>query len=79
MSCRFVSCPSPLPLPPQAQKAKIKSALQKNNAEGARIHCQNAIREKTQALNCLRMASRLDAVASRVTGLCLGKNSFVVA
>jgi charged multivesicular body protein 1 len=34
--------------------------------EGARIYAQNAIREKNQALNYLRLASRIDAVASRV-------------
>nr|GBN79470.1 Charged multivesicular body protein 1b [Araneus ventricosus] len=34
--------------------------------EGARIHAENAIRQKNQALNYLRMASRVDAVASRV-------------
>ena len=34
--------------------------------EGARIYAQNAIREKNQALNYLRLASRLDAVASKI-------------
>jgi charged multivesicular body protein 1 len=34
--------------------------------KGARIYAQNAIREKNQALNYLRLASRLDAVASKV-------------
>ena len=34
--------------------------------EGARIYAQNAIREKNQALNCLRLSSRIDAVANRV-------------
>jgi len=34
--------------------------------EGARIYAQNAIRQKNQAMNYLRMASRVDAVASRV-------------
>jgi len=34
--------------------------------EGARIYGQDAIREKNQALNFLRLASRIDAVASRV-------------
>ncbi len=34
--------------------------------EGARIYAQNAIREKNQALNYLRLASRIDAVGSRV-------------
>ena len=34
--------------------------------EGARIHAENAIRQKNQALNFLKMSSRVDAVASRV-------------
>ena len=34
--------------------------------DGARIYAQNAIREKNQALNYLRLSARLDAVASRV-------------
>jgi len=48
------------------QKAKLKKAIQQSNMEGARIYAQNAIREKTQALNYLRLSSRIDAVASRV-------------
>ena len=34
--------------------------------EGARIHAENAIRQKNQGLNYLRMSARVDAVASRV-------------
>lgn len=34
--------------------------------EGARIYAQNAIREKNQSLNYLRLSSRIDGVASRV-------------
>ncbi|KAI6035065.1 hypothetical protein F5J12DRAFT_710674 [Pisolithus orientalis] len=41
-------------------------ALQQGNTEGARIYASNAIRKKTESLNLLRLASRLDAVASRV-------------
>lgn len=48
------------------QKQKLKQAIEKGNMEGARIYGQNAIREKNQALNYLRLASRIDAVASRV-------------
>lgn len=32
----------------------------------ARIHAENAIRQKSQSLNYLRMSARVDAVASRV-------------
>lgn len=34
--------------------------------EVARIHAENAIRQKNQSLNYLRMSARVDAVASRV-------------
>jgi charged multivesicular body protein 1 len=34
--------------------------------EGAKIYAQNVIREKNQALNFLRLGSRVDAVASRL-------------
>ena len=45
---------------------KLKTDIQKGNMEGARIHAENAIREKNQGLNFLRMAARVDAVAQRV-------------
>ncbi|CAM1305377.1 CHMP1B (predicted) [Pycnogonum litorale] len=48
------------------EKLKLKKAIQKNNMEGARIHGENAIRQKNQSLNFMRMSSRIDAVASRV-------------
>lgn len=50
----------------KVEKTKLKKAIQKNNVEGARIHAENAIRQKNQALNYLRMSARVDAVASRV-------------
>lgn len=34
--------------------------------EVARIHAENAIRQKNQALNYLKMSARVDAVASKV-------------
>ncbi len=34
--------------------------------EGARIYAENAIRKKTESLNYLRLAARLDAVQSRI-------------
>ncbi|RZF48484.1 hypothetical protein LSTR_LSTR007762 [Laodelphax striatellus] len=49
------------------EKAKTKKAIQKGNMEVARIHAENAIRQKNQAVNYLRMSARVDAVASRVT------------
>merc|ERR1719321_1050762 len=49
-----------------AEKLKIKKGLEKGDPEVARIYAQNAIRLKTTGTNYLRLASRLDAVASRV-------------
>eukprot|EP00095_Tigriopus_kingsejongensis_P011292 snap_masked-scaffold14_size734282-processed-gene-2.15 protein:Tk11292 transcript:snap_masked-scaffold14_size734282-processed-gene-2.15-mRNA-1 annotation:"charged multivesicular body protein 1b-like" len=50
----------------KVEKAKLKKAIEKGNMEVARIHAENAIRQKTQSLNFLRMSARVDAVASRV-------------
>eukprot|EP00339_Tiarina_fusa_P019356 CAMPEP_0117043404 /NCGR_PEP_ID=MMETSP0472-20121206/30173_1 /TAXON_ID=693140 ORGANISM="Tiarina fusus, Strain LIS" /NCGR_SAMPLE_ID=MMETSP0472 /ASSEMBLY_ACC=CAM_ASM_000603 /LENGTH=202 /DNA_ID=CAMNT_0004754917 /DNA_START=149 /DNA_END=757 /DNA_ORIENTATION=- len=50
----------------KAAREKTKKAIQQDNHEGARIYAQDAIREKNQALNHLRMASRIDACASRI-------------
>ncbi|PPR04057.1 hypothetical protein CVT24_010631 [Panaeolus cyanescens] len=48
------------------EKARLKKALQQGNTDGARIYASNAIRKKSEALNLLRLSSRIDAVASRV-------------
>jgi charged multivesicular body protein 1 len=50
----------------KAALEKLKKAIQQGNSEGARIYGQDAIREKNQSLNHLRMASRLDACCSRI-------------
>ncbi|KZT72569.1 hypothetical protein DAEQUDRAFT_590936 [Daedalea quercina L-15889] len=49
-----------------AEKARLKKALQQGNNEGARIYAANAIRKKNESLSLLRLSSRVDAVASRV-------------
>ncbi|KAI0306819.1 Snf7 family [Multifurca ochricompacta] len=48
------------------EKTRLKKALQQGNNDGARIYASNAIRKKSESLNLLRLASRIDAVASRV-------------
>lgn len=48
------------------EKAKIKKAIEKGNIEGAKIYAQNAIRKKNEALNYMKLSSRLDAVVSRL-------------
>ena len=50
----------------RVEKDKIKKALEKDNHDGARIHAQNAIRQKSNAQNYLRLSSRIDAVSSRL-------------
>ncbi len=45
---------------------KLFQAIQKGNTECARIHAENAIRKKNEALNYMRMSSRIDAVSARV-------------
>jgi charged multivesicular body protein 1 len=40
--------------------------MEQGNTEGAKIYAENAIRKKNEELNFLRLASRIDAVASRV-------------
>jgi charged multivesicular body protein 1 len=44
----------------------VKRAIEKGNIDGAKIHAQDAIRKKNEALNMLRLASRLDGVVSRL-------------
>lgn len=48
------------------EKTKVKKAIQKGNMEVAKIHAENAIRQKNQSMNFLRMSARIDAVATRV-------------
>jgi len=50
----------------KAQRAKVKKALQQGNVDGAKIYAENAIRKKNEALNYLRMSSKVDAVSSKV-------------
>ncbi|KAN0137307.1 hypothetical protein V8E53_004752, partial [Lactarius tabidus] len=45
---------------------RATAALQQGNNDGARIYASNAIRKKSESLSLLRLASCLDAVASRV-------------
>ncbi|XP_070966871.1 charged multivesicular body protein 1a-like [Oncorhynchus clarkii lewisi] len=50
----------------KSEQAKVKKALQLKNVDVARVYAENAIRKKNEGLNWLRMASRVDAVASKV-------------
>ncbi|KAM9910887.1 hypothetical protein OXX69_004046 [Metschnikowia pulcherrima] len=48
------------------EKAKTKKALMQGNNDIAQLYAQNAIRKSNERVNLLRLASRIDAVASRV-------------
>lgn len=58
------------------QKVKLREAIKKGDMETAKIYAGNAIREKQQATNLLRLSSRMEAVSQRVeTALTMGKLS----
>lgn len=48
------------------EKSKTKKALMQGNNDIAQLYAQNAIRKSNERVNLLRLASRIDAVASRV-------------
>ncbi|KAI4982287.1 hypothetical protein ZWY2020_022779 [Hordeum vulgare] len=43
------------------KKLKVKKAIEKGNGAYARIYAENAIHKRTEHMNYLRLASRLDA------------------
>uniref|UniRef100_A0A8C4IEZ6 Charged multivesicular body protein 1b n=1 Tax=Dicentrarchus labrax TaxID=13489 RepID=A0A8C4IEZ6_DICLA len=47
------------------EKAKVKKAIQKGNTDVARIHAENAIRQKNQSVNFLRMSARISALMDK--------------
>lgn len=56
------------------EELKAKKAIQKGSMDVARIHAENAIRQKNQSVNYLRMSARVDAVASRVQSALTTRN-----
>lgn len=56
------------------EKVKAKKAIANGNVDVARIHAENAIRQKNQKVNYLRMSARVDAVASRVQSALTTRN-----
>ncbi|ANZ73528.1 Vacuolar protein-sorting-associated protein 46 [Komagataella phaffii CBS 7435] len=50
----------------KAEKAKVKKALTQGNSDIAQLYAQNAIRKANERVNLLKLAGRIDAVASRV-------------
>lgn len=54
-------------------------ALHQKNTECARVYAENAIRKKNEAVNLLRLSSRVDAVASKVqTAITMKSVSFLL-
>ncbi|KAI9669639.1 MAG: Vacuolar-sorting protein SNF7 [Alyxoria varia] len=50
----------------QAEKNKLKKAIQQGHGDIGKVYAENAIRKSNERLNLLRLASRIDAVSSRV-------------
>nr|CUU98924.1 hypothetical transcript [Hymenolepis microstoma] len=50
----------------KAHRTKLKKALEARNVDMARIHAENSIRKHREGVQYLTLASRLDAVQSRV-------------
>ncbi|KAL5726051.1 Charged multivesicular body protein 1b [Ranunculus cassubicifolius] len=50
----------------KSEKLKIKKAMEKGNMDGARIYAENSIRKRSEQMNYLRLASRLEAVVARL-------------
>merc|ERR1712131_563713 len=50
----------------KAFKQKLQKAIKDQRLEFAQLHAENAIRKKNESLNYLRLASRVDAVASKI-------------
>lgn len=48
------------------EERKAKEALAKNNMAGARIHAENAIRNRNESLGYLKLQSQLEAVAAKL-------------
>ncbi|EPY53677.1 vacuolar sorting protein Did2 [Schizosaccharomyces cryophilus OY26] len=48
------------------EREKVKKAIMKGNQEVAQIYASNAIRKQQESLNLLKLASRIDAVSSRL-------------
>jgi charged multivesicular body protein 1 len=50
------------------ERLKMKTAMEKGLQDVARIHAENAIRQKNQSLNFLKLGSRMDAISQRMMG-----------
>lgn len=50
----------------EANKRKVKKALEDGNQEIAQVYANNAIRSKNQALNLLKLSARMESVSQRM-------------
>lgn len=58
----------------KSEKGKVKKHIQQGEQVLARIYAQNAIRKAQESVNLLRLASRIDAVSSRVNTAVVMRN-----
>lgn len=50
----------------KADEARVKKMIQQGNPDLARVYASNAVRKANESISLLRLAARIDAVASRV-------------
>ncbi|OLY85326.1 Vacuolar protein-sorting-associated protein 46 [Smittium mucronatum] len=50
----------------EREKLKVKKAIQAQNMQVAKIYAENVIRKNSEALQLIKLSSRVDAVAARV-------------
>lgn len=55
------------------EKLKCKRSIQKGNMDNAKVHAENAIRQKNQSLSYLKLSARVDTIAARVQEMIITK------
>eukprot|EP01006_Ploeotia_vitrea_P004660 TRINITY_DN115114_c0_g1_i1.p2 TRINITY_DN115114_c0_g1~~TRINITY_DN115114_c0_g1_i1.p2 ORF type:complete len:202 (+),score=115.91 TRINITY_DN115114_c0_g1_i1:62-667(+) len=50
----------------KAELNKVKKSIEQGHRDIARVHAENAIRQKNEALNLLRLSSRMEAIVQRL-------------
>ncbi|GAB5366696.1 hypothetical protein AAMO2058_001165800 [Amorphochlora amoebiformis] len=50
----------------KSEQLKVKKAIEEGDKERAKIHAENSIRNKSNCINFLRMASRMDSIVQRL-------------
>mmetsp|Transcript_23332 Transcript_23332/g.32627 ORF Transcript_23332/g.32627 Transcript_23332/m.32627 type:complete len:203 (-) Transcript_23332:195-803(-) len=50
----------------KAEQMKVKKAIEQGDKERAKIHAENSIRNKSNSINFLRLASRMESIVQRL-------------